>query len=62
MRAKNLADLYSLPLVDWERITDRLDAGLALGPGGGGPDHHTCWLATTYSDGSPHVTPSARTG
>jgi hypothetical protein len=56
MRAKNLADLYSLPLVDWERITGRLDAGLTLAPGGGGPDHHTCWLATTDSDGSPHVT------
>jgi hypothetical protein len=56
MRAKNLADLYSLPLVDWERITNRLQAGLALIPGEGGPDHHTCWLATTNADGSPHVT------
>ena len=25
-------------------------------PGTGGPDRHTCWLATTNDDGSPHVT------
>ena len=57
MRAKNLADLYDLPLVDWQRIVDRLDAGVEQAPGSGdGPDRHTCWLATTNPDGSPHVT------
>jgi hypothetical protein len=56
MRAKNLADLYELPVVDWQRITDRLADGLTMGPDTGGPDHHTCWLTTINADGSPHVT------
>ena len=56
MRAKNLADLYQLPLVDWERITERLQAGMTQAPGTGGPDRHTCWLVTVNPDGSPHVT------
>lgn len=56
MEAKNLADLYHLPLMDWGRIEARLDEGLAQAPGSGGPDRHTCWLATINPDGSPHVT------
>ena len=56
MHAKNLADLYELPLVDWKRITNRLEAGITLAPGTGGPDRHTCWLVTINQDGSPHVT------
>jgi pyridoxine/pyridoxamine 5'-phosphate oxidase len=56
MRAKNLADLYELSLVDWKRITARLDAGLTQAPGAGGPDRHTCWLITVDPDGRPHVT------
>jgi len=54
--AKNLADLYDLPLVDWSAVTARLDRGLTQAPGTGGPDRHTCWLATINPDGSPHVT------
>src|SRR5690349_23137236 len=56
MDATNLADLYELPLVDWSRITSRLDRGLTQAPGTGGPNRHTCWLATINRDGSPHVT------
>ena len=56
MDAKNLADLYDLPLVEWSAITSRLDDGLTQAPGTGGPDRHTCWLATINADGSPHVT------
>ena len=56
MEATNLADLYQLPLLDWARIETRLDAGLSQAPGTGGPDRHTCWLATINPDGSPHVT------
>jgi hypothetical protein len=44
MDATNLADLYSLPQLDWARIQARLDAGIAQAPGSGGPDRHTCWL------------------
>lgn len=55
MKAKNLADLYKLPLVDWTAVTARLDE-LTQAPGTGGPDRHTCWLATINADGSPHVT------
>ena len=55
MRSKNLGELYDLPLVDWSTITNRLDQGLSLPPGTGGPDHHSIWLVTTNDDGSPHV-------
>ena len=56
MDATNLAGLYDLPLLDWSRIESRLDSGLDQAPGAGGPDRHTCWLATINPDGSPHVT------
>jgi hypothetical protein len=56
MDVRNLADLYELPLLDWNRIAARLDAGVAQAPGTGGPDRHTYWLATINSDGTPHVT------
>ena len=56
MRPRNLADLYDLPEMDWRAVTARLDAGLTQAPGTGGPDRHTCWLATVDPDGRPHVT------
>jgi PPOX class probable F420-dependent enzyme len=56
VEAKNLADLYDLPLLDWDRIAARLDEGVTQAPGTGGPDRHTFWLATIDADGSPHVT------
>ena len=56
MEATNLADLYRLPLLDWDSVEARLDEGLSQAPGTGGPDRHTCWLATINRDGSPHVT------
>jgi PPOX class probable F420-dependent enzyme len=55
MDATNLADLYDLPLIDWSRIDAGLDH-LTQSPGSGGPDRHTCWLATINPDGTPHVT------
>jgi PPOX class probable F420-dependent enzyme len=56
MQATNLADLYNLPLADWSTVTARLDQGITQAPRAGGPDRHTCWLATINADGSPHVT------
>src|SRR3954468_15811586 len=56
MEAANLADLYKSPLLDWDRIAARLDRGLTQAPDTGGPNRHTCWLATINRDGSPHVT------
>jgi PPOX class probable F420-dependent enzyme len=56
MEAKNLADLYGLPLLDWARVEARLDEGLTQAPEAGGPNRHTCWLSTINRDGSPHVT------
>ena len=53
---KNLAELYDLGALDWDRITTRLDQGFTQAPGTGGPDRHTCWLATIDADGRPHVT------
>ena len=56
MEATNLADLYGAPLLDWQRIETRLGQGMSQAPGTGGPNRHTCWLATINPDGSPHVT------
>ena len=56
MEATNLAGLYHSPLLDWALIEARLRAGLSQAPGTGGPNRHTCWLATINPDGSPHVT------
>ena len=56
MEAKNLAELYDLPTLDWAPISDRLDAGITMAPGTGGPNRHTCWLSTIDHDGRPHVT------
>ncbi len=55
-QARNLADLYGTPLLDWERIDARLARGVSQAPGSGGPNRHTCWLATVDPDGRPHVT------
>src|SRR5437660_12582763 len=56
MDAKNLAELYDLEPLDWSRVTARLDDDITQAPGSGGPNRHTCWLATINPDGSPHVT------
>lgn len=56
MRAKNLAELYDLPDVEWRSVTDRLEAGLTQAPGTGGPNRHTCWITTLDPDGGPHTT------
>jgi hypothetical protein len=56
VEAKNLADLYDLPLLEWRAIEARLAQDIPQAPGTGGPDRHTCWLATIDPDGSPHVT------
>lgn len=56
MEAKSLADIYGLPLLDWVQIEARLDEGLTQAPDTGGPNRHTCWLATINQDGSPHIT------
>ena len=56
METTNLAARYDLPDLDWDRISARLEQGVDQAPGAGGPDRHTCWLATINADGSPHVT------
>jgi PPOX class probable F420-dependent enzyme len=56
MDAKNLADLYGSPLLEWERVEERLAKGITQAPDTGGPNRHTCWLATIDRDGRPHVT------
>jgi len=56
VKAVNLDDIYGSPLVDWARVEQRLGQGLTLAPNTGGPDRHSCWLATINDDGSPHVT------
>lgn len=56
MEGTNLDDMYGAPLLDWDRIEARLDEGLTQAPDTGGPNRHTCWLATINPDGTPHVT------
>jgi len=56
MEATNLAEIYQTPLLDWGAIVTRLEAGVTMVPGTGGPDRHSSWLATINADGSPHVT------
>jgi Pyridoxamine 5'-phosphate oxidase len=56
VKATNLDTIYGSPLLEWERIEERLARRITQAPGTGGPDRHTCWLATTNDDGSPHVT------
>src|ERR1700682_6097456 len=56
MQRTNLADLYHLPALDWAGIESRLLRGVSQAPETGGPNRHTCWLATINPDGSPHVT------
>src|SRR4051794_17195888 len=56
MDATNLADLYHLVPLEWAPIAARLDEGFTQAPGSGGPDRHTCWLATIDPDGRPHIT------
>ncbi len=56
MEATNLDTIYGSPLMDWDGVEARLNRGITQAPGTGGPDRHTCWLATIDPDGSPHVT------
>src|SRR4051812_25612372 len=56
METENLADLYDLAPPDWAPVRARLEQPITMAPGTGGPDRHTCWLATIDADGSPHVT------
>ena len=56
MEATNLATLYGSPVLDWTRIEAHLGQGITQAPETGGPNRHTCWLATINPDGSPHVT------
>ena len=56
MDATNLADRYGTPLIDWTRVERRLSRGFPQAPGTSGPGRHTCWLATTNADGTPHLT------
>jgi hypothetical protein len=56
MEAVNLDRTYGSPLIEWPQVARRLERGLTQAPGTGGPNRHTCWLATINRDGSPHVT------
>lgn len=54
MEIINLGAADGLPPVQWDAVTEKLDAALAPDP-----DAHnarTTWLATINEDGSPHVT------
>lgn len=50
-------DGYGAPVIPWTKVRDRLDAWITQAPGTGGPNRHTCWLATVRPDGRPHVMP-----
>src|SRR5215204_3384243 len=48
METKNLAELYDLPPIPWERARQALESGE--------PQKQTTFLATTRPDGRPHLT------
>ena len=50
-------DRYGAPAIPWEKVCDVLSRRIPQEPGSGGPDRHTCWLATVRPDGRPHVMP-----
>ena len=50
-------DGYGAPPIPWTKVRERLEQGLSQEPGSGGPDRHTCPLATVRPDGRPHVMP-----
>lgn len=56
-KAERNLDGYGAPLIPWTKVREHLDQSISQEPGSGGPDRHTCWLATTNPDGSPHVMP-----
>src|SRR5215203_5565367 len=56
MERKNLAELYDLPTLEWAPVAQQMEEGVASGPGTGGPNRYSAWLATINADGSPHVT------
>jgi len=55
MEAKNLGELYDLPTMDWAAVEARLEQPITMAPDTGGPNRHSCWLATINADGSPHM-------
>ena len=55
--AERNLDGYGAPVIPWAKVRERLGAGVSQAPGTGGPDRHTCWLATVRPDGTPHVMP-----
>ncbi|QIS02449.1 pyridoxamine 5'-phosphate oxidase family protein [Nocardia brasiliensis] len=56
MDTKNLADLYSVPALDWANIQAALEQNIPQAPDTGGPNRHTYWLTTIDPDGRPHMT------
>ncbi len=56
-KAERNLDGYGAPSIPWSKVAERLEQGMTQGPGSGGPDRHTCWLATVRPDGRPHVMP-----
>ncbi|QBD80655.1 pyridoxamine 5'-phosphate oxidase family protein [Ktedonosporobacter rubrisoli] len=56
-RAEQNLSGYGAPPIPWAQVNERLEQGFPQIPGSGGPDRHTCWLATVRPDGRPHVMP-----
>jgi len=56
-RSDRNLDGYGAAPIAWAKVRERLDQGLTQVPGTGGPDRHTCWLATVRPDGRPHMMP-----
>ena len=56
-KAERNLDGYGAPTIPWEKVRDVLNRRMPQEPGSGGPDRHTCWLATVRPDGRPHVMP-----
>ncbi len=53
---KNLADLYNLPPIEWDRVRELIETEWRQQGSGTEASYHAYWLATVDPDGSPHVT------
>jgi nitroimidazol reductase NimA-like FMN-containing flavoprotein (pyridoxamine 5'-phosphate oxidase superfamily) len=54
---KNLADLYNLAPLDWDRVREQIESEWKLQGPGEEAAYHVHWLATAGRDGAPHVMP-----
>lgn len=57
VEAKNLAELYKSPTMDWDHVLQHVDDTFTRAAQSDEVDYSISWLTTINADGSPHCTP-----